>query len=117
MPKDWFHRTDKRNFQVQLSEIERRQARLSMIRANLANPSDMLTRTGPISTMTTIESQGSPNSRYLIGLTQKSPVDLLDFARDPGISYTDPYVKVIYYSEWVLPPPADFAGLRTPSPT
>ncbi|TEB31567.1 hypothetical protein FA13DRAFT_1590707, partial [Coprinellus micaceus] len=40
-----------------------------------------------------IKIEDSPDSRYAIGVTQKSPIDLLYFARDPGINYLDPYVE------------------------
>jgi hypothetical protein len=95
LPKAWFERTDKRDYEGQLSAIERRQARLASIRARLGIDTST-SPPHPISKVTVFSTslEHEPYSRYAIGATQNSPIDLLHFTPDPSVPYVDPYLEV-----------------------
>ncbi|TEB36972.1 hypothetical protein FA13DRAFT_1787257 [Coprinellus micaceus] len=94
LPKAWFERTHRKEFEAQLSAIERRQARLASICAKLAAS---MNRPPPIPiSKATVDSERfeySPESQFAIGVTQNTPIDLLQFAPDPSIPYVDPYLQ------------------------
>jgi hypothetical protein len=93
MPKSWFDRTDKKNYEVQLSQIERRQARLASIRAKL----DATASTPPAkgsSPVSIDDLKQPPSSKYVIGVSRKSPIDLCCFAPILDVPHIDPYLKV-----------------------
>ncbi|TEB33312.1 hypothetical protein FA13DRAFT_1589061, partial [Coprinellus micaceus] len=94
LPKAWFDRTDKRDYEAQLSAIERRQARLTLIRAQLGSGTSA-SPLHPILKVTVFSKslEHEPPSRYAIGATQNSPVDLLHFTPDPYVTYADPYLE------------------------
>ncbi|TEB21302.1 hypothetical protein FA13DRAFT_1643041, partial [Coprinellus micaceus] len=93
LPKAWFERTDGKDYEVQLSEIERRQARLALIRSKLGR-SAASPPPGPISAAASDNlDPTSAEPRYSIGATQNSPIDLFDFAPNPSIRFVDPYLK------------------------
>lgn len=93
LPKSWYPRTDKKDFEVQMSQIERRQARLGQIRSNNAATSTPPTNTPPPSTR---ESTGedSLGRRYIMAKNQDTPIDILLLRRVQGSDHGDIYTEV-----------------------
>lgn len=88
-PKSRYLRTSRKNFEEQLSRIERRQARLRRIRQKLddltSNHKTFVHEKGP----------ESMSSNYHIGKTQNHPLDLGSLARESGSLAT----KVLFCME------------------
>ncbi|KAJ3529705.1 hypothetical protein NMY22_g8891 [Coprinellus aureogranulatus] len=87
LPKSWYPRTDKRNFEKQMSAIERRQARLSGIRSDIASAELPM---APIPAGDE-ETGASLDSRYTVAANQNEAIDLSWLRSCPG--YTDRYIS------------------------
>ncbi|KAJ3521207.1 hypothetical protein NMY22_g12407 [Coprinellus aureogranulatus] len=83
LPKSWFDRTDKRDFEQQLTKMERRQARLGMIR----------TKTKQLDGLETLEDQVdfSPGCRYALGANRSRVLYLSSLAHSSETWDDDPY--------------------------
>jgi hypothetical protein len=82
-PKSRYKRTSKKNYLKQLTQIERRQARIRQIRTRL--------NAGNTSGQNEVEHAFSPVSQYYIGKSQNEPVVLPIFLQE---NYGDPAIKV-----------------------
>ncbi|KAJ3504239.1 hypothetical protein NMY22_g17988 [Coprinellus aureogranulatus] len=87
LPKAWYTRTDKRNFEKQMSEIERRKVRLSGIRADIAS---VECPTSAPDTSDSNETNPFLDSRYTMAVNQNEPIDLSLLRSYPG--YADRYI-------------------------
>lgn len=101
MPKSWYPRTDRKEYESQLSQIERRQARLSSIRARLG--SDCLKSEKQLRQR--LEVQATLDSgllevdrHYSIGANRNCPVALDDLIDRSGWGVRDPYLVVRHYA-------------------
>lgn len=89
-PKSRYLRTSRKGFLKQLTQIERRQARIRRIRKNLGKDEEA---------RTSQDVAISLEARYQIGKTQNQPVDLMSFIYKNA---ADPAVKVIHFSRaWI----------------
>lgn len=90
LPKSWYGRTDRRDFKGQMTQIERRQARLSQICTAL-EPSD-----------SKAQAKGNsghrhdffPDRRYSLGASQGEPLSLSLFSIVPGTTDSDKHLAV-----------------------
>lgn len=84
-PKSRYLRTSRKDFEKQLGNIERRQARIRRIRQKLSSKTE--------STFVREKGPESSASAYHIGKTQNHPLDLGVLSRD---NCHDPAVKVLH---------------------
>ncbi|TEB24923.1 hypothetical protein FA13DRAFT_1796782 [Coprinellus micaceus] len=102
-PKSWYPRTDRKDYQLQLSHIERRKARLSRIRAEMEDPwpgIPPLLVENHVSDLQ--ETKSAPDfplyARYDIGMNKHRSIDLDFFARNPS----DPHLRDEYLTNFVI---------------
>lgn len=89
-PKSRYTRTSRKGFLKQMTQIERRQARIHRIRKRLESKGELGNSTVQADIAT------SPDARYHLGKTQNQPVQIMSFMyQNSG----DPAVKVIHLSE------------------
>ncbi|KAJ3526888.1 hypothetical protein NMY22_g9993 [Coprinellus aureogranulatus] len=74
IPKSWYARTDRKDYETQLSQTERRQARLSQIRAGL--------HAVPIENVNPLGEPSPFSERYSIGTNQNCSLRLDSFGED-----------------------------------
>ncbi|KAJ2935903.1 hypothetical protein H1R20_g1191, partial [Candolleomyces eurysporus] len=74
LPKSWFPRTDKKDYQEQMAHIERRQARLARIRAEILEPS--AEGANYMGRMNLEHAEAGVDSRYVMASNQNQPFDL-----------------------------------------
>ncbi|KAJ3549639.1 hypothetical protein NMY22_g803 [Coprinellus aureogranulatus] len=94
VPKSWYPRTDKKDYERQLTQIERRQARLANIRANLeSNAAGTDDPTLPHQSAKN-EPQGREllESRYTIGMNRNCPITLDALIDRSHWGPRDPYI-------------------------
>ncbi|RXW21632.1 hypothetical protein EST38_g4229 [Candolleomyces aberdarensis] len=75
LPKSWYSRTDKQDYQEQMTRIERRQARLLHIRAQILEPSKEDHHMGGASNGLS-PTEAGVEARYIMASNQNQPVDL-----------------------------------------
>ncbi|TEB04127.1 hypothetical protein FA13DRAFT_1575394, partial [Coprinellus micaceus] len=93
-PKSWYPWTDRKEYEDQISQIERRRSRLSDIRAGIQMRATSLkgqpSQPGGGIPMEII----SPEQRYLIGEDQNSPISLNAFLERSDMMHRDSYTIV-----------------------
>ncbi|TEB30442.1 hypothetical protein FA13DRAFT_1710454 [Coprinellus micaceus] len=88
LPKAWFDRTDKRDYEAQLSAIERRQSPPDLDSRTIGKWNLRLSSAPDFESHSFLE---KPRARTAFA---NSPVDLLHFTPDPYVTYADPYLEV-----------------------
>ncbi|KAJ3510729.1 hypothetical protein NMY22_g15881 [Coprinellus aureogranulatus] len=98
MPKSWYPRTDKKDYEGQLSQIERRQTRLSLIRAKITAGASAETASSSLQRPKD-KTSGSEllESHYSIGLGRNCPITLDALIDRSQWGPRDPYLVVRLY--------------------
>lgn len=98
VPKSWYPRTDKKDYESQITHIERRQARLSAIRAQLDTREGKDSNSGGQPSAQCPPSQGESllelERHYIIGANRNSPITLDSLADRSSWGARDPYLVV-----------------------